>query len=611
MAARSHSQSVSPLLGMYFGIFVASLVAIVIMLLILEQLGMSERRLRACMMLGSVGLYAAIGAAAFTQAPIEYFFSGRRVPSFFVGLSVAVTALGGTGLVAFAGAIFLAGFDALCVPLGIIGGLVAGVLLIAPFLRKFGAPTVPGYLGIRFNSRAARLVGATAAAAPLILLLIAELKIAMLAASWLVELPAAIMMSLLIATLVGTLAPGGARSLAWSGAAKSMACLLALLIPATIIAIMETNLPLGQISHGPVLRALVRIEIAQNIPAVIASPLAFELPGTEMQAISGRFALPFGSVGPAAFVLAALVAMLGIAAHPGLLGRTATTPSVYETRKSIGWAVFVGGVVIMTLSALSVFYRNLLMSQIAGAAGAAVPLGLRALVKLGLADLDLQAAKLAATSVSFRRDGVLLGLPVLMGFPTSLVYLVAAGVLAAALAGAAASLAQLGLILAEDVVGEAVGVAGSDSRRLLLPRVAIVATAVAAGAAAVVFRSDPLELFLWSLTLSGASLFPVLFLSIWWKRINAWGATAGLASGFLVTAIAIVLGRAGGIGLPSELAAVIGAPVGFIAAIAASLATQPPGKHVLELVRDLRIPGGETIYDREGRIARQKRIARM
>jgi cation/acetate symporter len=54
-------------------------------------------------------------------------------------------------------------------------------------------------------------------------------------------------------------------------------------------------------------------------------------------------------------------------------------------------------------------------------------------------------------------------------------------------------------------------------------------------------------------------------------------------------------------GLPGPLAAILGAPAALIATGFASLATPAPGRHVLELVRDLRVPGGDSLYDREVR----------
>jgi cation/acetate symporter len=45
-------------------------------------------------------------------------------------------------------------------------------------------------------------------------------------------------------------------------------------------------------------------------------------------------------------------------------------------------------------------------------------------------------------------------------------------------------------------------------------------------------------------------------------------------------------------------------PAALAATLIASMMTPAPGRTELELVRDLRMPGGETIYDREMRLLR-------
>ena len=120
--------------------------------------------------------------------------------------------------------------------------------------------------------------------------------------------------------------------------------------------------------------------------------------------------------------------------------------------------------------------------------------------------------------------------------------------------------------------------------------------------------TDPLNLLLWAIALTGAAAFPVMLLSIWWKRLNVFGAVAGLATGFGVTVLAIFAGEAGLTGTDSTLAAAIGLPAGAVAAIAVALATPAPPRSLLELVRDIRVPGGEILYDREMRHLRRKKI---
>lgn len=610
MATQTRGQASSPLLGIYFGIFVAGLVAAVILLLIFEQLGADDQTLRNLLLAGSMGLFALIGVVARTSIPAEFFLAGRRVPAFFSGLILAIVGLGGTGLMACSGALFLIGFDALCLMLGMVAGFVVLAVLIAPYYRKFGAISVPAFLGQRFESRIVRLTGASVAVAALLLASIAEMKAAMIAASWLAGVSERLIAIAIVLAIIVTLTPGGTRSLTWSSAAQGIAAFLALMVPVGIAAVFITNLPLGQLSHGPVLRALSKTEVATGITAALAPTFAFDLPGEVMQAISGRFLTPNSSIGAGAFLFATLAIMVGIAGSPTILPRTATTVSVYETRKSLGWTVFLVGSAVMTFSAIAVFTRDFLMGHLVGLSPNQFPGAVGVLADMGLVALEGRPAKLVAESVLFKRDGLLLVLPVLMGFPSVLVHLVAAGILAAALAAAMASLAQLGIVLVEDVVYAVTRDRPQSAARLHASRVGIVAVTILGGWLAVTLPSDPLSLMLWALALSGNGLFPVLLLSIWWKRLNGVGAVVAMLVGLGITVAAFVMQNLGLLGSSAVLVAVLGVPCALLAAIAASYVTAAPGRHILEMVRDLRIPGGEAIADREARRLLHLRLKR-
>jgi cation/acetate symporter len=54
------------------------------------------------------------------------------------------------------------------------------------------------------------------------------------------------------------------------------------------------------------------------------------------------------------------------------------------------------------------------------------------------------------------------------------------------------------------------------------------------------------------------------------------------------------------------LAAAVALPLAIGATIVVSIMTPAPGKHVLDMLRDGRVPGGETLYDRETRLQRLK-----
>ena len=248
--------------------------------------------------------------------------------------------------------------------------------------------------------------------------------------------------------------------------------------------------------------------------------------------------------------------------------------------------------------------RDYLMDFVAVAGPIATPDWIRHLTDIGFAQIDTRSTRLAFMSFSFWRDAVFLSMPIAAGLPNVFVYFAAAGAVAAALVASGAVVGALGSAIAEDVVNGLSWEPLPSRPRVWVARAAFGVVAILGGLIALLAPTDSLALLLTCLALTGSTLFPVLVLSIWWKRMNAFGAIAGLASGFGVAVVAMLGGSS--IGLAGPLAGLLGIPAGLIGTILASYATPAPNRSVLELVREMRIPGGEVIYDREMRLLRLK-----
>jgi cation/acetate symporter len=606
MAFTSRTRLVNPRLGTYFGIFAAAFAAIVLMAMMLEQLGATDALVRLTVFASPIILYATIGVMSATREPQDYFACGRRVPAFFNGLALGIAALGGAGFLALTGSFFIIGFDALCLSIGWYAGLVFATLLFVPFFRKVGAFTVPTFLGRRFDSRTVRVVAAGVLAVPILLLLAAEARFAAYASAWLLGQSERLTAVLVVSCAAAIVIAGGMRSLTWTSAAQGIAALLALAVPATIVAVMISNLPLPQMTHGNVLRALSRVEVARNLPIIVAPNWAVELPAEGIEMLSKRMLQAFGSVGGIGFIIMSFVVATGIAASPTLLPRSGTTPGVYEARKSGGWAVLVVGLVLLTLPAVAVYLRSFVLEQVVNVPPDRLPVWFQLLQQAGIARLDARAPLVGLSNVGFERDAVLFALPIAAGLPQVIVYLSLAGALAAALAALAASMVAAAAILSEDVVHGLPNETVPDSARVGTARLALLGVAFVTVWLAIAAPADPLQLFLWALTFSASASFPVILLSIWWKRTNAWGALAGMATGSTVAMFMVLLSEIGAITLPSVLAAAVALPLAIGATIVVSLMTPAPSKHVLDMLRDGRVPGGETLYDRETRLQRLK-----
>lgn len=597
---------INPRLGTYFGIFTSAFVAITLLSLMLEQLGVASGLLSLVMLIGPLVMYAAIGLATFTREPLDYFAAGRRVPAAYSGAGMAITATGATGLLAITGTFFHLGFDGLCLMIGVLAGFVVMAVLLAPFLRKFGAFTIPSYLGRRFESRMVRVVAAALLAVPMLLVLAAEVRMGAFAAALLTGRSQGAMAGLLLLVVVVMLMAGGVRSLTWSSVAAAIAALIAFLVPVAIVAVLKGDLPLVQLGHGPLLRSIGREEAVRALEIVRAAPIEFNLPSLEPMAVAKRYAMPFGEVGRVSFVLAIVMLMVGVASAPWLLPRVASAPGVYEARKSLGWATVLFGIAMLTATAIAVYMRSEVM-ELAGSRAGALPAWVGELQTLGLLGSTPETGRIAIGDLRFARDGIVLALPIAAGLPAALVQLAAAGVVAAAVASAGAAAVALGNALSEDLFHGLSWETQAPGPRLVSARLFLVIAAALGGVVATTADGDPLKLVLWALAITGASAFPVLVLSIWWKRINAYGAAASIASGFGVAVLAILAAEAGWLPLSSLLAGIVGLPVSTVVALAVSVVTPTPSRHVLELVRDTRIPGGEILYDREMRLQRLKR----
>jgi cation/acetate symporter len=165
----------------------------------------------------------------------------------------------------------------------------------------------------------------------------------------------------------------------------------------------------------------------------------------------------------------------------------------------------------------------------------------------------------------------------------------------------------LSAIIAEDVINGNHWEVPAKMPRLLVVRVAITVAAIGGAILALSLPADPLQLAMWALGLCGATAFPVVIMSIWWKRLTTLGAVSGLLAGFTTAVLGIAAGESSWFGVPSEIVSFFALPAGVAAALVGTRMGAAPGRNLLELVRDMRVPGGETVHDREQRLLRLKR----
>lgn len=606
MAILSTSRQHRSRSGIYIGIFASAHVTLFLGALLAEQMGATPGAVKLALFALPVLIFVAIGLGAGADDGREFFAAGRAVPSYYSGLALALTALGGTGVVCITGALFKIGVDALVLVIGWITGLVLTGVLLFPFLRKCGAYSVPSFLGLRLDSRVVRVLAALAFIVPSALILAAEVRVGVFAATFLTGLPESLCAAIVAISAGAVLLVGGLRGLTWASVTQTVAVLASMALPATIVSLLISNLPLPQMMHGNLLQGFRRIEASQPFPVLEAGAAMFRMPSVGLEAFNNAYLQPFAHVGRLSMPFAILVIATGLAALPAILNRAGTTTTVYESRKSVGWAVLTAAFMLLTLASIAGFMRGYVAEQIAGAAGDRLPLWFQSLQQLGFATVAKTTAAITLNGVRIERDIAFIALPIAAGLPVAVTALVAAGALAAALAGAAAHINAIAGMISEDVLLGGRREAQEDKVRLLTARAAVVGVS---GGALVggMMVSDPLAIVLVGLALSAATAFPLLVMSILWRKVSRTAAVAGMITGFGVTLTLMFGSITGMIALPPLLAAAVGGPLSFLVIAIVSQAAPLTSRRALEVVRDLRSPGGEATYDLEMRTQRRKR----
>lgn len=603
MQPQARMRQANPHLGVYYGILTSAFISLGLCLAMFEQLGWRQSSLAFAMLLGPVAGYLAIAAAARTFDVADFFVSGRRVPPVYNGAVLAAVAVGGIGFFAYSGALFFLGFDGLAIGLGWTAGLILSGLLFVPYLRKAGTYTVPGFLGQRFRSRILRAVASLMQLPPTALLLAAEIKVAALILALFLPLSYSLAVAGVALAITTITFIGGMRSLTWSGSAQFIVGVVGFAVPLIVVSVLLTNLPAPQLTYGEILTPLQRSEVTAGLaPAPPEQQPDAVLPAEAPRASTKPFAQAFGAMSATDFVVLFFCLTVGIAALPSLLARSGVTASLADQRRSVAWGALFVALFAASAPALAAFVKFMLFQDLAQNHSGTMPAWLG---QLGgyrfFAFRDANGnGSVDASEIALARDGIALALPIAARLPFVCTVLMATAGLGLALAAAASHLFTLASSLADDVIRAA------DPRNAMLPRVMMVwvtlaATALSASVFLAFANIDAIQALVAAPALAGAVLFPALVLAIWWKGCTIWGAIAAMLLGFLTFTIVLIFGGSLPFGhdhLTTAFAALIGAPIGLMSGVAASLIGPKPSAAEIAYFDEVRDSRGDALYDR-------------
>jgi cation/acetate symporter len=570
-------------LNKIYGIYAGGFIGFVIFLAILEQVGVPNRIIGYLFDFLPIAVYAIIGILPRTTHRSEYYGAGRQVPPLYNGMATASDWMSGASFVGMAGSLYLLGYDGLAFVLGWTGGYVLVAVLLAPFLRKFGAYTVPDFLGTRYGGNSARIIGILVLFACSFTYVTAQIYATGIIASRFLDIPfgIAVFVGLLGILLCSML--GGMRAVTWTQVAQYIILIIAYLLPVVWLSTAHYGIPIPQLTYGQALQEIALLEG----PAGIAK----------------AHATPFLTYDPLNFFALIMCLMLGTAALPHILMRFFTTPSVRDARKSVGWSLFFIFLLYFTAPAYAAFAKLEVLTNVVGQSIATLPRWVDIWSGIGLVKInDINAdGILQWAELSINRDVIVLATPEIAGLPYVVAGLVAAGGLAAALSTADGLLLAIANALSHDVYYRIVDPKADSKRRLIVARVILVIVALFAAWLASTKPSDILSMVAWAFSIAASGLFPALVLGVWWKRTTNTGAILGMASGFAMCLIYLIGTRYGGMdlwfGVRNISAGLFGIPVAFAVTIVVSLVTPPPSQQMQEFVDNLRIPKGNVMTD--------------
>ena len=569
----------------------------------------------------SFSLYIGIAIWSRAKSTSDFYIADKGVNPIANGMATAADWMSAASFISMAGLISFLGKDGSVYLMGWTGGYVLLALLLAPYLRKFGQYTVPDFIGTRYYSDAARLV------AVLCLIFISFTYIAgqmrgvgIVFSRFLeVDIELGVIIGMGIVFFYAVL--GGMKGITYTQVAQYCVLIFAYMVPAIFISILITNNPIPQLGFGDQINGS-SVYLLDKL-----DQLHLEL-GFDPYTSNSKSSIDVF------FITAAL--MFGTAGLPHVIVRFFTVPKVSDARKSAGYALVFIALLYTTAPAVSAFARVNFIESVQEVNYDEVPNWFKNWEQIGLiawtdknddgkinysSGTALKGAKpnyndkigsygqrlvtnendlSNPNEVYIDRDIMVLANPEIAKLPNWVIALVAAGALAAALSTAAGLLLVISASISHDLMKKTLMPKINDRQELLFARTAAAVAIIVAGLFGIYPPGFVAQVVAFAFGLAASTIFPVLFLGIFYKRLNKEGAIAGMLSGLIVTSSYIIffkfinpeLNTAENwiFGISPEGFGFLGMFINFGIAIFVSAFFKAPPQRVYDLVEDIRKP---------------------
>ncbi|MGJ8668492.1 MAG: sodium:solute symporter family protein [Oceanococcus sp.] len=574
---------------------------------------------------GTFALYIGIAIWARAGSTKEFYVAGGGIHPIANGMATAADWMSAASFISMAGLIAFLGYNASAYLMGWTGGYVLLALLLAPYLRKFGKFTVPEFIGDRFYSQTARMVAVVCLIVASVTYVIGQMKGVGVAFGRFLEVDFETGVLIGMGIVFTYAVIGGMKGITYTQIAQYCVLIFAYTVPAIFISMQLTGNPLPQLGLGSTLTDGSGIQLLDKLDKIVTD-LGFS-----------KYTEPAGSK-LNLFLLTATL-MIGTAGLPHVIIRFFTVPKVSDARRSAGWALVFIAILYTTAPAVGAMARMNLMDTIqTGPIGSEQgnlvyeqrPQWMKNWESTGLLqyedkngdgriqyyndknpEFSAQAEGYGWKGnemVKVDRDIMVLANPEIAKLPNWVIALVAAGGLAAALSTAAGLLLAISSAISHDLLKGALMPNISERHELMAGRIAMAGAVLIAGYLGMNPPGFAAQVVALAFGLAASSIFPVLMMGIFSKRVNNIGAICGMLAGLFSTLIYIFVYKGwffvvGTNSLPNDAAhwlmgispeafGVIGAALNFAVAICVSRMTAPPPAHIQALVESIRVPRG-------------------
>jgi cation/acetate symporter len=582
-------------------------------------------------------LYLAIAWWARVNDTKGFYVAGQGIPAAANGMATAADWMSAASFLSMAGLIASMGYAGGMYLMGWTGGYVLLALLLAPYLRRAGHFTVPGFVADRYGSNVARGLAVLCALFISFTYVAGQMRgVGIVFSRFLeVDVEIGVMIGVAIVFVYATL--GGMKGITWTQVAQYWVLITAFLVPAIAISIRLTGVAVPSIGMGSTLldgSASLLAKLDQ-----LHADLGF-----------ASYTQPFqGEWDKTNVFCVTLALMAGTAGLPHVIVRFYTVKNVAAARWSAFWALGFILLLYLTAPAVGAFARYYMLSSLHGKTEAELPQWFRSWQPTGLVlwldDGDgkvafygsreagryaeteifrrgaLNADELATVRVEHQKwidtrgsagadgranlrakglagpdqDILVLATPEMAELAAWIVALVAAGALAAALSTASGLLLVISSSVAHDLYFRWIDRQASEAKRLLVSRAVIGVAVVIAGIFGIYPPGFVSQVVAFAFGIAAASFFPALVLGIFSRRVGGVPAMCGMASGAFFTGWYIIASVYGGMepwcfGIKAQGIGVVGMLLNFGITLLLTPLFPRPDERVQRLLDEIREP---------------------